>query len=135
MSKVTLQSEDGSDFVVDYKVAMAIPTVRGILEDIDDYSLPLRMESVKSKELGDLIDYVTFRVETEGGSKKTQADFENFNMRYQGYSNSDLALLITASNFCSMEELLDILCKEVARRLKGKTAQQIRDEFGIKNDL
>jgi S-phase kinase-associated protein 1 len=43
--------------------------------------------------------------------------------------------LMLAANFLDVPGLLDALAKVVAVRLEGKTAGQIRQEFGIEGDL
>ncbi len=43
--------------------------------------------------------------------------------------------LIKACNFLDVQPLLDLACAKVASLIKGKTAQQIRDTFHVKNDF
>ena len=43
--------------------------------------------------------------------------------------------LIIAANFLDIKPLLDVTCKTVANMIKGKSPQDIRDTFGIKNDF
>ncbi|KAE8717485.1 protein FD-like [Hibiscus syriacus] len=40
----------------------------------------------------------------------------------------------TAANFLNIKELLDLTCKTVADMMRGKTPEQIRKTFHIKND-
>ena len=39
-----------------------------------------------------------------------------------------------AANYLNIKGLLDLTCKTVAEMMKGKTPQEIRDIFHIKND-
>ena len=43
--------------------------------------------------------------------------------------------LILAANYLEIKGLLDITCFAVSEMIKGKTAEQIRAEFNIVNDL
>ena len=43
--------------------------------------------------------------------------------------------LILASNYLDIRSLLDVTCKTVANMIKGKTAEEIRKTFNIKNDF
>lgn len=43
--------------------------------------------------------------------------------------------LILAANYLDIKSLLDLTCKTVADEIKGKTPEQIRVRFNIKNDF
>ncbi len=43
--------------------------------------------------------------------------------------------MIETANYLDIKTLLDLLLKTVAKMMKGKTPQQIRDTFGLENDL
>ena len=47
----------------------------------------------------------------------------------------DLFKLYAGSNYIDNPQLLDVCAKFLARQIKGKTADEIRKEFNIKNDL
>ncbi len=48
---------------------------------------------------------------------------------------SDVFKLLIAANYMDIKKLLDFGCKTVADWMTGKTPQEIRDLFGIENDL
>lgn len=160
MVEIVLRSNDEHDFTVDYEVAMRIPVIAKIIESSGIPENPLELGTAKP-ELSELIEYATLlktmeerlegleeRIQEEKdvenreewarlmGEKKmaervNEREKDNFEQRYQKLNNSDLSLLITAANLNGMIELLNTLCAEVARRLKGKTAEEIRKEFNI----
>jgi S-phase kinase-associated protein 1 len=43
--------------------------------------------------------------------------------------------LILAANYLDIKGLLDVTCKTVANMIKGKSPEQIRQTFNIKNDF
>merc|ERR1712178_193565 len=43
--------------------------------------------------------------------------------------------LIPAANYLDIKSLLDLTCKTVADEIKGKTPEEIRIRFNIKNDF
>jgi S-phase kinase-associated protein 1 len=42
---------------------------------------------------------------------------------------------LQAANFLDIQPLLDLTCKTVADMIKGKSPEQIRQEFDIQNDF
>ena len=42
---------------------------------------------------------------------------------------------IQAANYLDIKGLLDVTCKTVANMIKGKTPEEIRKTFNIKNDF
>lgn len=45
------------------------------------------------------------------------------------------AALPQAANYLNIKGLLDLTCQTVAQMIKGKTPEEIRKQFNIKNDF
>lgn len=43
--------------------------------------------------------------------------------------------MVQAANFLDIKSLLELACQAVANIIKGKTAEEIRQHFDIKNDF
>ena len=43
--------------------------------------------------------------------------------------------IVLAADYLDIKALLDLSCKTVANMIKGKTTEEIRKEFNIKNDF
>jgi S-phase kinase-associated protein 1 len=46
-----------------------------------------------------------------------------------------LVLYLQAANYLNIKNLLDLTCQTVADMIKGKTPEEIRKTFNIKNDF
>ena len=46
-----------------------------------------------------------------------------------------MSTVLQAANYLDIKGLLDVTCKTVANMIKGKTPEEIRKTFNIKNDF
>ncbi|KAJ3696602.1 hypothetical protein LUZ61_000307 [Rhynchospora tenuis] len=136
---ITLRSSEGEEFVVTETVAKMSQTICHMIEDdCVDGIIPL--PNVNTKILTKVMEYCNKHVPDEqpaDGSTASQTDKENLEKWDKEFVNVDqgtLFNLILAANYLSIQGLLDLTCKTVADMMKGKTAEQIRETFYIKND-
>lgn len=127
---LTLKSCDGEEFVLDEAVAVRSQAIKNMVED-DCVSNAIPLPNVHGKTMTKIIEYWKKHSE-EGVSKDVLMDFDKDFMKMD---HSTLYDLILAVNFLNDKEMLDALCQEVADRIKGKTPEEIRKEFNIKNDF
>ena len=76
---------------------------------------------------------VTTKTEKEQ-TEKDQADKE-FDNEFVKVDQATLFELILAANYLNIKTLLDLTCMTVANMIKGKTPEEIRKTFNIKNDF
>ncbi|KAH0456650.1 hypothetical protein IEQ34_014557 [Dendrobium chrysotoxum] len=140
--KVTLKSSDGEEFLVDETVAMESQTIRHMIEDgCADSGIPL--PNVNSKILSKVIEYCKKHVESAakaaaagGGDEKTgEEDLKGWDSDFVKVDQATLFDLILAANYLNIKGLLDLTCQTVADMIKGKTPEEIRKNFNIKNDF
>ncbi|XP_030949595.1 SKP1-like protein 1 [Quercus lobata] len=78
---------------------------------------------IDGMEIGEF-GFVPFHIQLKLPDDSDMADGKN------EYSTS----IFLAANYLNIKGLLDLTCKTVADMMKGKTPQEIRDTFHIKND-
>ncbi|XP_052168169.1 SKP1-like protein 20 [Oryza glaberrima] len=148
---ITLRSCEGQVFEVAEAVAMESQTIRHMIEDkCADTGIPL--PNVSAKILSKVIEYCSKHVEARGGAaaaadgdapapaaveanKAVEDELKTFDSEFVKVDQSTLFDLILAANYLNIKGLLDLTCQTVADMIKGKTPEEIRKTFNIKNDF
>ncbi|KAF9621435.1 hypothetical protein IFM89_021474 [Coptis chinensis] len=133
--KVTLKSSDGESFEVDEAVAVESQTIKHMIEDdCADDGIPL--PNVTSKILSKVIEYCKKHVETPKTEDRSVDDeLKAWDAEFVKVDQATLFDLILAANYLNIKSLLDLTCQTVADMIKGKTPEEIRKTFNIKNDF
>lgn len=141
--KLTLRSSDGQQFQVDEDVAYQSITIRNLTEDTgSDFPVPL--PNVDGKTLSKVLEYCNKHSEHDGQLEKAADDHAKRSMEKtmaqwdKDYINVDQAVLYwvtLAANYLNIKDLLTLCCQTVADIIKGKTPEEIRAYFHIKNDF
>ncbi|KAK4711265.1 hypothetical protein R3W88_005778 [Solanum pinnatisectum] len=118
---LTLKTCDGEEFIFDEAIAVRSQTIKNMVED-DCVSNVIPLPNVYSKITTKVIDYSKKHSE-EDVSKDMLMDFDKTFVKVH---HSILHALILAANFLNDKEILDMMCEEVADRIKGKTSEEIR---------
>ena len=135
----TLQSQDGQEFKVEIKVAKMSETIKNLIEDAGvDHPIPL--PNVSGKILSKVVEYVRHHsespvVQSEKTDDKRTDDINDWDLDFCKIDQTMLFELILAANYLDIKNLLDLTCKTVANMIKGKTPEEIRKTFNIKNDF
>ncbi|WVZ52272.1 hypothetical protein U9M48_003348 [Paspalum notatum var. saurae] len=147
---ITLKSSDGEEFEVEEAVAMESQTIRHMIEDdCADNGIPL--PNVNSKILSKVIEYCNKHVHAAAAASKAGSDdagaaaanstaasgedLKNWDADFVKVDQATLFDLILAANYLNIKGLLDLTCQTVADMIKGKTPEEIRKTFNIKNDF
>lgn len=142
---VRLQSNDNRTFEVMYKVAKQSATLKNMLDDLgatEESIIPLPV--VNGPTLEKVIKYCEHHKDDQPATQdedlnrdKSSEDIDAWDAEFIGNppDQSFLFELILAANFLDIKPLLDLTCKTVANMIKGKTPEDIRRTFGIKNDF
>jgi S-phase kinase-associated protein 1 len=135
-------SDNEETFVeVDEKVARMSQTVANMLDDIGA-DAPITLHNITSKTLSKVLEYCEYHVNDPVESTDSDDENENktkeispWDKQFCEIDQSNLFELILAANFLDIKPLLDVTCKTVANIIKGKTPEEIRKTFNIKNDF
>ncbi|AAF26761.1 SKP1-like protein 1A [Arabidopsis thaliana] len=139
--KIVLKSSDGESFEVEEAVALESQTIAHMVEDdCVDNGVPL--PNVTSKILAKVIEYCKRHVEAAAskaeaveGAATSDDDLKAWDADFMKIDQATLFELILAANYLNIKNLLDLTCQTVADMIKGKTPEEIRTTFNIKNDF
>jgi len=144
--KVRLQSSDGETFEVEMEIIKLSNTIKTMLEDLgaeDEESeteiIPL--PNVNAAILKKIIQWCTYHKEDppmldeDDNKEKRTDDIGSWDSDFLKVDQGTLFELILAANYMDIKGLLDVTCKTVANMIKGKTPEEIRRTFNIKNDF
>ena len=140
---VRLESSDEVVVTVPAEIADMSVTIKNMREDLDpegEATIPL--PNVTGKILQRVILYCTHHHEhpepaatEEKKDEKRTDDISPWDKEFCEVDQATLFELILAANYLDIKPLLDLTCKTVANRIKGKSPEEIRKTFNIKNDF
>mmetsp|Transcript_11461 Transcript_11461/g.27224 ORF Transcript_11461/g.27224 Transcript_11461/m.27224 type:complete len:160 (-) Transcript_11461:350-829(-) len=138
-TKVKLRSSDDQMFEVEEEVAFESLTVKNMIEDTGTEA-PIPLPNVSSKILAKVIEYCKFHVDARQKTDsdkpaKLDDDIKAWDMEFVKVDQGTLFELILAANYLNIKSLLDLTCLTVANMIKGKSPEEIRKTFNIKNDF
>ncbi|MCH82541.1 SKP1-like protein 1B-like [Trifolium medium] len=136
MKKITLKCSDGETFEIDEAVVLESQTIKYMIEDnCADSGIPL--PNVTGKIMAKVIEYCKKHVEVASPEeeKPKEDDLKEWDSEFIKVDQATLYHLILAANYLNIKNLLDLTCQAVADMVKGKTPEEIRMVFNIKNDF
>ncbi|MFS8025151.1 putative S-phase kinase-associated protein [Helianthus anomalus] len=133
---IVLKSSDGETFEVEEVVALESQTIKHMIED-DCANTTIPLPNVTSKIISKVIEYCKKHVESaKNEDKKTaEEDLKAFDSEFVKVDKDTLFDLILAANYLNIKSLLDLTCQTAADMIKGKTPEEVRKTFNIKNDF
>ncbi|XP_010029649.1 SKP1-like protein 1B [Eucalyptus grandis] len=133
--KVTLLSSDGESFEVEQSVAVESITIKDSIEE-GSAGNPIPVPKVNSKILAKVIEYCKKHVESAKAEDRVDdEDLVAWDADFVKVDQATLFDLIRAANFLNIKSLLDLTCQTVADMIKGKTPEEKRKTFTIRNDF
>ena len=142
--QIKLRSSDGDVFPVDLDVAKKSVTIKTMLEDLgvgeDSAEEEVPLPNVTAVILGKVIQWATTHKDDPPPPEDDESNRRTDNIPeccrgFLKVDQSTLFELILAANYLDIKGLLDVTCKTVANMIKGKTPEEIRKTFNIKNDF
>jgi len=140
---VKLQPSDNQDSPIEVPIEVAnmSVTIKNMLEDLGSTTdVPIPLHNVSSKILKKVVEYCTHHVQhptpkSDSKDEKKTDDIIPWDKEFCTVDQATLFELILAANYLDIKPLLDLTCKTVANMIKGKTPEEIRKTFNIKNDF
>ncbi|KAL6561037.1 SKP1-like protein 4 [Orobanche gracilis] len=140
---ILLKSSDGEVFEVEERVAVKSQTIKHLIEDdCADNAIPL--PNVTSNILAKVIEYCKYHVDHDAeakfddvyktADKGSKDELKDFDEEFVKVDQDTLFDVILAANYLNIKSLLDLMCGTVANMIRGKTPEEIRKTFHIKND-
>ncbi len=158
MSSVKVQTSDNVVFELPIEVAKKSITLSNMLDDIEvisENAIPL--PNIDGKTMNTVVDFIkldtvvlhkkkelTEEEKNQRDEEKPKEGFQDWEQTFidSYFKNGDgsinqeiLFKTILAANYLDIKQLLDLTCKSVANQIKGKTPDEIRSTFQIKNDF
>jgi S-phase kinase-associated protein 1 len=138
---IVLTSSDSVVFKVDNNIILQSELIRTMLE-CDNDNNEIFLPNIKGNILSKVIDYFKHHHNNPAAEIERPLKSNNFNevvsvwdAQFVEVDDEILFDLILAANYMDSKPLLDLACAKVASFMNGKSAEQIRQRFNIKNDL
>ena len=144
MSNIKIQSNEGEIFTVETEIAKKSGTIRNMLEDLgmegDDNEEAVPLPNVNTNILKKVIEWSTYHKDDpepkeDDTTEKRSDDISSWDSDFLKVDQGTLFELILAANYLDVKDLLNAGCKTVANMIKGKSPEEIRKTFNIKNDF
>ncbi|KAJ3689829.1 hypothetical protein LUZ61_018993 [Rhynchospora tenuis] len=154
---VLLKSQDDTTVEVDEMAALQSNMIKLVLEETHpDQYIPLG--NVSGKVLSKIADYLTKQIEfaskkpqeiieknllelkddvakAQADLKQWKKDVETWEDKYIDVDMGMLYDLYVAANYMDIEGLLYLCIEKIASLIRGKTVEEMREIFDIKNDF
>ena len=138
-----VKTSDDVEHIITRETIDKCQTLKTLLEDgcFEDVNESLPIPSVSSETFAWIQSYCAEHKDEENPTEeqieqtKTN-EIEGWDKTFiNGFLKHQLFDLIMAANYLDCPGLLNLGCKKIAFMIRGKTPQEIRDEFGIENDF
>uniref|UniRef100_A0A1W7R6V7 Putative s-phase kinase-associated protein 1 n=1 Tax=Aedes albopictus TaxID=7160 RepID=A0A1W7R6V7_AEDAL len=145
MPCIKLQSSDGEIFDVEVEIAKCSLTIKTMMENRgleDGGGEVIPLSNVDSNILRKILQWANYHKDdpTEEDCDGEPNDRRTDNIcywdrKFMEVDQQTLFKLMQAVHYLNIRGLVVLTCKTVANMMKGKTQDQVREMFNIKNDL
>ena len=147
--QIILKSNDNQDFSMAIELAKISETIKTMLDDLgidaesEEANEPIPLPNVNGVILKKVVqwceqhksDFQTFAQDDEDSSQPRLDDIPDWDIKFFEVDQAEIFELILAANYLDIKGLLNIGCKVVAKMIQGKSPEEIRKTFNIKNDF
>lgn len=136
---IKLRSSDGIIFEASLKVAKCSETIKTMLEDLgidESVNEVVPLPTVSSRTLSKILEWADHhKDDTLLKITKDIDELSPWDFEFIKIDQATLFDIILAANFLDIKNLLDIGCTAVANIMKGKSPEELRKTFNVKNDF
>eukprot|EP00301_Raphidiophrys_heterophryoidea_P005853 c12412_g1_i2.p1 GENE.c12412_g1_i2~~c12412_g1_i2.p1 ORF type:complete len:154 (+),score=37.52 c12412_g1_i2:120-581(+) len=131
---IVIVCSEGAEFKVSHAEACLMQTVAAEIE-----SLPpqpehvIHIRTVGSATMHRIVEYC--RYHTTQRQHLTESQRKDWEMAFLDIDHPTLFQLVSGANVVSCQPLVELSCKCVTDQIRGKSAEQIRKHFNIKNTM
>jgi S-phase kinase-associated protein 1 len=127
----TNQKETKVELKAPKKAIMLSQTITHMIQDTSQEDDKIPIENVRPEIMEKVIEYCIFHSEEHKEHEKESWNREFFN----SLSTEALFECVLAADFLHIQSLLESGCKRIADSIRGKSVQEMRQYFGVKNDF
>ncbi|CAJ0928517.1 unnamed protein product, partial [Mesorhabditis belari] len=146
---IKISSSDNEVYSVERDVIRLSTTINTLLQDLGmdgdgvetENADPIPLQNVNSAILKKVIGWCQYHkddpvpAEDSDSREKRTDDIPSWDVEFLKVDQGTLFELILAANYLDIKGLLEVTCKTVANMIRGKTVEDIRRTFNIKNDF
>lgn len=143
---IKIETADKKEYDIPYEQGILSVTIKNIIDDLGDSENAIPLPNVVSNVFEKIIIYLKYIIDNPIAKEKSDESeekdktpetfvFNPWETEYLNIDQKDLFEIILAANFLDIKPLLNLTCRKVASIIKGKTPEEIRKAFNIKNDF
>lgn len=130
-----VKTGDGVEIFVPGEAVALMGTVRDLVDTLGESETPIELLNVSSYQLNEFVRWISARNSRDGAEKEALSDVHGEYWTGIKSDTSRLLGLLLASNYLEFTDYLNLCTKATASMLVGCTPRQIREKFGLPDDL
>ncbi|KAJ3260451.1 hypothetical protein HK103_000593 [Boothiomyces macroporosus] len=135
---IKIKTSDEKEYSIERELIFQSNLIKNMVTDLDVADATIPLPNVRSDILDLVLKYMQIHkgeIIPERPIERAVDDMSDEDKELMKLEHSVLFDLILASNYLDIPGLLDIGCRTVAMKIKGKDYRQIREEFNIPEEL
>ncbi|KAJ1362089.1 Skp1- protein [Parelaphostrongylus tenuis] len=140
---IKLVTNDGQNFDVPIDVIRLSNTINTMLQSlgiVSESNDPIPISKVSGPIMKKVLQWCTYHkddlsIDDLDSCENRTDDIPSWDMEFLKVDQATLFDLINAANYLDIKGLLCVSCKTVANMIRGKTPEEIRRIFNIRNDF
>ena len=140
--KITLISSDSQKFEISQRAAMRSELIKDSIEGSKEDNIEFNVNEVKGDVLKKVVEYLEHYeneepkiIERPLPSANLKECLDEWDYNYIDISLDEIFSIILAANYLDIKPLLELATAAIAGHIKGKSSEEIRNEFNITNDF